>query len=219
MKLTIFNGSPKPGKNNTEVIAMSFADGFKLTDGNSVEMFKFDKMDSPGAAVKIFAGAEYVLIAFPLYSYSMPSGVKEFFERLEPLCGRCSNIKLAFLVQYGFPESTHARPLEKYLEFLCSRLGCQYLGTIIRGKCDGVSRAPARYKKLLCAFKSIGTGLGKTGMLDKDELAVLAGPEKQAFLAKLIMPLAVKLINRLYWAPMLKKNGVFGNSFAKPYSM
>jgi len=81
-------------------------------------------------AVKLFKESDYILLAFPLYSYSMPAGVKEFIEELGPLCGGGVNKKIGFLVQFGFREAIHARALEKYLEKFTMLLKCEYLGTI-----------------------------------------------------------------------------------------
>ena len=88
--------------------------------------------------VQAFAGAECVLLGFPLYTDAMPGMVKHFIEALEPLAGRKDNPSLGFLVQSGFPEGLHSRYVERYLEKLAERLGCPYLGTIVKGNGEGV---------------------------------------------------------------------------------
>jgi NAD(P)H-dependent FMN reductase len=132
MKLTVFNGSPKPGPNNTQILIEHLAKGFKTVPGMEVEVFKLDKMPENMHAAELFAQAETVLVAFPLYTFAMPGDVKLFFEALEPYRGKCNGKKLGFLVQYGFIEAVHARPLEKHLEKLSAMLGCDYIGTISR---------------------------------------------------------------------------------------
>jgi len=48
------------------------------------------------------------------------------------------NPSLGFLVQSGFPEGLHSRYVERYLESWQKRLGCPYLGTIVKGQREGV---------------------------------------------------------------------------------
>ena len=218
MKLVICNGSPKPGNNNTEILVNHFIKGFEQNNGNTSEIHKLNKLNGKVDISDIFNSSEYLLLAFPLYSYSMPAGVKEFIEKLEPFCGNCADKKIGFIVQYGFPEATHARPLEKYLEHLCKRLGCQYLGTIIKGGCDGLTRSPRNYGKTLRDIQEIGRQFATTGQFDKTLLLNFSRPEKQGLVLKLMMRVVVHLINRFYWGATLKKNGMYDKSFARPYA-
>ena len=217
MQLTIFNGSPKKGKSNTEALVNKMIEGIMESSENKVEFIKMndEKLDN---LVERFKNAEAVILAFPLYVYAMPGGVKEFIEALEPLCGKCVGKKIGFVIQYGFMEATHARPLEKYLEHLSKLLGCEYIGTVIKGGCDALVRHPNGAKATFKGAYSIGQTLGKQGYFDKSQLGEFSKPELQKKQSKLLMKIIVKLINRFYWEGTFKKNGVtYEQSFSKPY--
>jgi len=218
MRLFIINGSPKPGKNNTEVLLKNFARGFAETPGNEAEMFRMNHEEAYREAAQRFEGAEAVLIAFPLYSYAMPAGVKMFFEELEPLLGKCRGKKVGFLVQYGFAEAIHARPLEAYLGHLATILDCQYLGTIIKGGCDSLSKNEKANRKIQQGAYEIGKTFGATGGFDQKQLDTYAAPEVQKKQNRLLLGIVLKILNKIYWEASMKKNGVTREeSFARPY--
>ncbi|MBR0599966.1 NAD(P)H-dependent oxidoreductase [Sinanaerobacter chloroacetimidivorans] len=221
MKLTIYNCSPKPGRGNTDVLLEHFIKGFQTQEDNVVQLYKLNKLSSMEEAVKIFEASEAVLIAFPLYCYAMPGGLKLFIEALEPLCRKCNGKKLGFLVQYGFIEAVHGRPVEKYNQKLASLLGCQYFGTVIKGGCDGlITGKTSGMKKIMKGIHDIGETLSKTGEFDQAELDTYSAPELEKKQNKLIMKVVLKLINRYYWGAMLKKNGVtIDESYARPYEI
>lgn len=218
MKLTIFNCSPKHGKNNTGILLDKFIEGFKIQDSNEAEVYKLNRMDLKDA-VRVFESSEAVMIAFPLYCYAMPGGMKQFIEALEPLCGKCKNKKLLFLVQYGFREAIHARPLEKYHVKLSKLLGCEYIGTIIKGGCDGLAAGKTN-KSILKGIYDIGLAFSREGKLIQAQLDDYSAPEAEKKQSAFIMKLMLKPINKFYWGSMLKKNGVTTEqSYAKPYEI
>lgn len=219
MRLTIFNGSPKHGsKNNTSKMIESFKDGFLKQEGNKCDIYKLNEFKNMDEAVDLYRKSEKFILAFPLYAYSMPGGTKRFIEALEPLCGDGMR-EIGFLVQYGFIEAIHARPLEEYLVKLVSTLGQEYLGTIIKGGCDGITNNPEakNTKKILNGVYEIGEVFGKTGYLDTKLLNKFSKPEKQTVLSKIGIRFYAKLANKYFWSAELKKNGVFEDSFARPY--
>ena len=170
-------------------------------------------------AVQAFAEAEHVLLATPLYTDCMPGLVKAFFEALEPLCGRDSNPDIAFIVQSGFGEAAHSRYLERYFQKLAARLGSRYIGTIIKGNCEGMHISPKMYRKILETFRELGAGYGATGEFDMPMVQKFAGPEK--FPAAML--LLIQLMNKIgagtaLWDKPLKANGAYEQRFARPYS-
>ncbi len=218
MKLLVINGSPKLGENNTGILLEKFIEGFLEEDGNSVETFRMNRKETYLLGAEKFNEAQNILIAFPLYSYSMPAGVKLFIEGLEPYLKKCSEKRVGFLVQYGFMEATHARPLEKYLKSLCVMLDCEYLGTIIRGGCDGLTKGKTPSKKILPEIYEIGKTLGIHGTFDSEQLLQYSAPEVQKKISPFIAKVIFWLINKLYWQRAMKKNGVsLKDSFAKPH--
>ncbi|MFZ5967916.1 MAG: flavodoxin family protein [Bacillota bacterium] len=218
MKLLIINGSPKPGKNNTAVLLERFIDGFKETEGNEVEIFRMNNEQAYKEAALRFEAAAAVLIAFPLYSYAMPAGIKTFIEELEPLLGKCHGKKVGFLVQYGFVEAAHARPLEMYLEHVSKMLCCDYLGTIIKGGCDNLAKSENGNRKIRMGAYEIGKTFGATGYFDKEQIDAYAAPEVQKKRNGFLLKFILKIVNKVYWEKSFKKNGVtYESSFAKPY--
>ena len=221
MRLTVFNGSPRGKGSSTKILLEHFLNGFMTTNGNSYKMVYLNRVRDSDRFIKLFQEAEQVLLAFPLYTDAMPAMVKTFIESLEPLCGKEGNPDIGFIVQSGFPEAIHSRYVERYLEKLASRLGCRYIGTIIKGGCEGVWRRPAkRTKKLFQAFYQLGQIYGETGRLDEQLIHKLAQPER---FPKLMVPLLKLLLIKIglvnsYWNSTLKKNNAFEKRFAKPYA-
>jgi len=221
MKLTVFNGSPRGKGSSTKILLEHFLNGFMTTGGNTHELAYLIRVKDSDNFIKLFQEAEQVLLAFPLYTDAMPAIVKTFIESLEPLCGRQGNPDIGFIVQGGFPEAIHSRYVERYLEKLASRLGCRYIGTIIKGHCEGVWRSPPKKnKKLFQAFYQLGQIYGETGRFDEQLIHKLAKPER---FPKLIIPLLNLLLIKIglansYWNPMLKENNAFEKRFAKPYA-
>lgn len=148
----------------------------------------------------------------------MPADVKEFIELLEPFCGMCSDKKIGFIVQYGFPEDIHARPLEEYLKKLTGTLKGEYLGTIIKGGCDNLAvSSEFKSKEILDGIYEIGEVFGETGKFDKELLERYAKAKIQNSLTKKSANDVIKFVNQSYWGAQLKKNGVYDQSYARPY--
>lgn len=218
MKLTIINGTAKKGINNTEVLLKKFDEGFKQYHGNESEIYRLNYLKSKEEAVDLFRRSECIVLAFPLYVYSMPADVKEFIELLEPFCGMCSDKKIGFIVQYGFPEDIHARPLEEYLERFTKLLNGQYLGTIIKGGCDNLAAShESNSKEILDGIHEIGKIFGETGKFDKELLERYAKSKIQNSSTKKSAKNFIEFINESYWGAKLKRNGVYDQSYARPY--
>jgi NAD(P)H-dependent FMN reductase len=219
MKLTLFNGSPRGKGSNTKILLEHFTRGFTETNENQFELAYLVNVDEMEEFIEMFQEAERVLLAFPLYTDAMPAIVKHFIENLEPLCGRENNPEIGFIVQSGFPETIHSRYVEKYLEKLAQRLGCKYLGTVIKGGVEGIQmKPPWMTRKLFDAFYRLGLLFGKTGTFDQDIIQSLANRERMSgFIRALFRLLAITGLTNFYWDTQLKKNKAFKNRFDKPY--
>lgn len=222
MKLTVFDGSPKKTRSNTAKMLDAFAEGFLAVEGadHAMERVKLNAFGDPTDAARLFESAEAVLIAYPLYCYAMPGGVMAFFEALEPLVGRCSGKPLFFLVQYGFREACHARPVEQYHRKLADMLGCVYSGTIIKGSCDGLaSGMGAQNAEILAGIRELGASLGRIGKLEQAQLDAYSAPEYTDAPEAEQLRRTLAWINKNYWGAMLEKNGVSDEeSRARPYA-
>ena len=221
MSLTVIDGSPKKIRSNTAMMLDAFAEGFLQAghDDPAVECHKLNAFPDLSGAVRLFDAAEAVLIAYPLYCYAMPGGVMSFFEALAPLCGQCGGKPLFFLVQYGFREACHARPVERYNQKLADLLGCTCGGTIIKGGCDGLaSGLGAQNQAILDGIRDIGACLGRTGTLDASLLDAYSAPEHTEAQEAEQLQRTLQWINTHYWGATLARNGVsIEDSHARPY--
>jgi hypothetical protein len=218
MKLTIFNGSPRGAGGNTTILLDQFIKGFLSSGNNQHELFYLKKTE-PAECVKAVESAEYVLLAFPLYTDSMPGIVKQFIEALSPLRGKGNRIKMGVIVQNGFPEGIHCAYIGPYFDKLCRRLSWEYLGTVTKGGVEGIKTKTQKQNiKLFTAFEDLGKVFGKTGSFDKAIAKQLCSP--------MTFPGWTLILIRLFNAfgllssgmnKELKKNHAYERRFARPY--
>ena len=217
MKLTVFVGSPRGKKSNTNVLLGYFLEGFMTTPGNSHEIFYLNRLKETERFVGAFAEAKHVLLAHPLYTDAMPGMVKAYIEALKPLCGKQGNPDLGFIVQSGFGEAAHSRNAARYHKKLAARLGCRYHGTIIRGNCEQVRLQPKRYKQVFESFYQLGKIYGETGQFDEALVQKMAQPERFSLVMRTLILLVIKITGEALWDNQLKEYGAYENRFAKPY--
>jgi NAD(P)H-dependent FMN reductase len=213
---TLFNGSPRGRRSNTGLLLDQLSAG--LADGGDAvgERHHLVLEKDLARAAEAFARAEGAVIAFPLYADSMPGVVKAFFEALAPLRGRPLP-KVLFLVQSGFPEACHCRPLEGWLALLARRLGCVHAGTIVRGGVEGIQvQPPWMTKGLYGRVRALGASVAREGRLDPAILRELAGRERFRGPGLLVARVALRM-SQGFWDHQLKKNGAYERRFAAPY--
>lgn len=220
MKLAVFNGSPRGKKSNTRILMDQFLRGFARSPGNELEEHYLVQVADHEVQREAFARAEVALLAFPLYTDAMPGIVKAFIETLAPLRGREGNPAVGFVVQSGFPEAAHSRPVEGYNEKLARRLGCRYLGTVVKGGVEGIQVMPPKMTlKLFAAFEALGEAFGRTGELSAERVRRLAGREHLSPVMRLLYRLLrLTGLANFYWNAQLKANGAWERRFAAPYA-
>lgn len=219
MQLTIYNGSPRGKAGNTEIMLKKVVEGFQAVSDADVTWIHLNSRQQRDTAHEAFPKSNLVLLGFPLYTDAMPGLVKEFIESLAPYVDRENNPAMAFMVQSGFPEACHSRPVERYLEKLTRRLKAPYAGTIVKGGCEGVHLMPEQMnRKLFTGLHELGTDLAQPGVLDSEKLRKLAKPERYSKIITPLFKLVLSLpIMQSYWNNQLKKNGVYENRFARPF--
>jgi len=219
MRLTVFNGSPRGRSGNTEILIEWFMEGVKSVPWNSYTVDHLRAVEKHGEFADTFRDAEIVMLAFPLYTDAMPGIVKAFIEKLAPLVGRPQNPPLLFLVQSGFPEAHHSRFVERYLEKLARRLGSRYVGTMVRGGCEGIHVMPPRMtKKVRTTIAALGERFAKTGDFDPELLNQFAGTERLTRFGQAVLKL-MKIVGltRFYWDGQLRKHKAYARRFARPF--
>ncbi len=218
MRLAVFNGSPRKKSGNTQLLLDRFVEGYKTVNPDVVFGAYLKDMQKAEENVKTFQEADIIIIGFPLYIDAMPGVVKYFFEKLwyEKPFGK----KLGFIVQSGFPEAIHSTFVEKYLEAFAGNLGCEYLGTVIKGGGEAIRYTPEkRNRKLFEQFRELGKSLAQNQQFDQvivKELRkpyVFSPPVRVIF--RLLRPTG---IFDTFWNRELKKNKAYEKRYDAPYA-
>lgn len=130
MHVLIINGSPRVKKySNTNAILEKFTEGLRET-GATFEQYEISDRGSWDQIRQAFDRNTVILIALPLYVECIPGLLMEFLETLTP---KSDGSKMAFLLQGGFMEGVQLRCGEAYLKILAGKLGCAYMGTLVKG--------------------------------------------------------------------------------------
>ncbi len=221
--LLLLNCSPRGERSNSMKMLAHVAEGWQRGGGSPPEVLHLVRRAQFQRAVEEFAGVGTVLLGTPLYTDAMPALVKSYIEALAPRVAVAraggTNPTLAFLVQSGFPEASHSRPLERYLEKLARRLGSPYAGAIVRGGGEALQSMPdVANKKLWARLRVLGEQLARDGQFGAAELKAVAGVERYSRFAVALTSLACKISAiQFYWNGKLKKNGVWEQRFRAPY--
>ncbi len=220
MRLTVFNGSPRGKTSNTKLLMGHFSRGFLEHLDNQVEVSYLNRTMDLEDQVGMFAQADHVILAFPLYTDAMPGIVKNFIEALGPLRGRPENPSMGFVVQSGFQEPAHSRYLERYLVKLASRLGCAYFGTAVKGGGEGIQVMPGwMTKKTFHGFYMLGKNYSVDTGFDEAVLKMLAPWEKMSKGRIAFFRLLDKMgMGNFYWDQQLKQNQAFEQRFDRPFA-
>ncbi len=221
MKLTIINGSPRGKSSNTKILVEHFITGFIPFDGEVQDIIYLKTEKNEDRLKQVFLEAQNLIVAFPLYTDAMPAIVKAYIEVLVPLCQAETNKpNLGFIVQSGFPEAKHTTFIEPYLKKLSHRLGCHYIGTIIKGGVEGIKMQPLwMTKKYREKFEQLGTHFAKTGEFNADIVKKLAKP----YMLPAVMRIGMRVMKFLglmdgYWNNLLKENDAYQKRYATPYT-
>ena len=217
MKLTIYNGSPRGKKSNTDKLLSYFIKGFCSLEGNSATVHYITDKKNWEKQAEDFANEELIIIAMPLYCHAMPGIVKEFIEAL-PDDNRNNNRKIGFIVQSGFEESFQSSFLNAYLDTIPTYFNCTSLGTVIKGGVEALNALPEfMVKKVSDNFEKLGKGLAMDGVFNKKVIAKLAKPYKYSKLELFFFRILSSKFANGYWDKQLKENECFDQCYNKPY--
>ena len=214
--LLLLNGSPRGPRSNSMKMLSRIAEGWERNGGGAVEVLHLARPAEFQRAVAAFPEAGTVLLGMPLYTDAMPALVLAYVQALAP---RAANPAMGFLVQSGFPEALHSRPLERYLEKLARRLGAPYAGTIVRGGGEALQSMPDRAsRRLWSRLNTLGGQLARDGRFAPAELRAVAGVERLPRPVSILLGWALRLpLLQFYWVNQLKRNGAWEARFATPY--
>jgi hypothetical protein len=221
--LLLLNGSPRGERSNSMKMLTRVAEGWQRGGGQAPQLLHLAQAAGFNRAVKAFPEADVVLLGMPLYTDAMPGIVKSYIEALAPRVQAAAaggvNPALGFLVQSGFPEALHSRPLQRYLEKLARRLGSPCAGVIVRGAGWAMEAMPEQAnRKLSERLRALGEQLARDGRFGEAELKAVAGVERFSALAAALLSVALRLpAMQFAWNGQLRKNGVWERRFAAPY--
>lgn len=218
--LLLLNGSPRGPRSNSMKMLTRVAEGWERAGGETPEVLHLSRPKEFERAVRAFAECDTVILGMPLYTDAMPALAKEYIEALAPFQGCADNPRLGFLVQSGFSEALHSRPLERYLQKLADRLGCPYAGTIVRGGGESLQAMPdGAVGKLFEQLRKLGERLGREGRFDAETLQTVAGTERYSPAVAAVVSAAMRIpVTQFYWNAQLKKNDAWDRRFAAPYA-
>ena len=218
MRLVLFNGSPRHKKSNSGILIDQFLTGYRGVSSDPFSLHYIADRKEKQAALQSFQQAEIVLLIFPLYTDSMPGIVKEFFEDVAGLSISRPK-KIGYIVQSGFPEAIHSVYVERYLEKFTGRIGCEYLGTVIRGGVEGIQIMPdSMTRKLFRRFQQLGEHFATHHSFSPVVTAVLRKPYRLSPARRMAIHLLSKTgLTNYYWNSHLKKYGAFENRFDQPF--
>jgi len=216
----LLDGSPRGPRSNSMKLLAQVKEGWELSGGAAPETLHLALPADFDRALTAFGAADTVLLGMPLYTDAMPALVLAFLHALAPRAADGEARRLGFLVQSGFPEALHSRPLERYLEKLARRLGRHYAGTIVRGGGESLRAMPDQAnRKLWGQLRTLGGQLSREGRFAPATLHAVAGVERFPRPAAALLGLVFRLpLTQFYWNRQLKRNGAWRRRFARPYA-
>jgi len=220
--LLLLNGSPRGPRSNSMKMLARVAEGWERSGGAAPRVLHLARREDFLQALADFPQAGTVLLGMPLYTDAMPALVLAWVEALAQRLAQLPDPALptwAFLVQSGFPEALHSRPLERYLEKLARRLGAAYAGTIVRGGGESLQARPEHtLGRLWAQLQLLGGQLARDGRFGAEALRDVAGTERFRPATAALVALACRLpLFQFYWNRQLKRNGAWERRFAAPH--
>lgn len=220
MQLAVFNGSPRGTNSNTRLLMEQMLAGYEAAGGEAeVSVHLLAKIGHVADQVAAYKAADLVILAFPLYTDSMPGITKAFIEALAPV-KKEQDFRIGFLVQSGFPEAVHCAHVEAYLEKLADRLGAEYIGTIIKGGVEGIQIQPEQMtRKLYESMRAFGKDLAQTGAWNPARIMALRKPYRFSALNAFVFRLFTYTgLTNFYWNMNLRKYDAYEKRFDRPYA-
>ena len=195
MHVLIINGSPRIKKfSNTDKILEQFNEGLS-ENGNTYELYEVSDRKQWDTIREAFGRCDDILIAIPLFVESIPGLLLEFLETLEP---RNDGAGMAFILQSGFAEGIQLRCGEAYLEILAAKLGCEYLGTLVKGDNFSIRFFEGEQRnKVTEPYTEMGREYSKNGDFRSETCRKFTGPE--------VLPAHIRFIVGLLQKTLAKK--------------
>ncbi len=195
MHVLIINGSPRVKKySNTDKILEKFTEGL-CENGTSFEQYEISDKGSWDKIRQAYNENTNILIALPLYVECIPGLLMEFLETLTP---KSDGTRMAFILQSGFAEGVQLRCGEAYLEILARRLGCEYMGTLVKGDNFSIRFFEGKQReKVTVPYTQMGREFAEKGDFRSEACKKFTGPE--------VFPAYVRVIIGFVFKTLAKK--------------
>ncbi len=214
MKLVIINGSPRGIKSNSHILTNWIVEAIE----NTLDIHEFFAIETKKyqAVINSITNDCNILIAFPLYTDSMPAILKQLLEAIEVIKGKRKNIRIYYIIQSGFTGANHCRFVEKYLAYFSKYMGFTYMGTAISPAGEVLRLMPKFVtRNVQKRVKQLAENIKQNELYNEEVLAKLAKREKPNFLFCLLVKSGH--FGNGYFKYILRKNKVYVMRYNKPY--
>ena len=216
MHVLIINGSPRVKKySNTDKILEKFTKGM-CENGTTFEQYEVSDKNEWDKMREAYYNNTNILIALPLYVECIPGLLLEFLETLKP---KNDGTKIAFILQSGFAEGIQLRCGEAYLEILAVKLGCEYMGTLVKGDNFSIRFFEGEQQdRITEPYAQMGREYSKNGDFGSEACKKFTGPEVLPAHIRFIVGLLQKTLAKRMFTKLAENWGCTKAIDYRPYS-
>ena len=218
MKLTVYNGSPRGKKSNSNRIIpwIISPEGNKKISID--EICYLNKESFHTRYVEESRSSDAFLFVIPLYVDTVPGATKSFFELMEMHKDIFSGKPVYFVVHSGFPEMIQCSLLSRYLKYFSDKIiDMDYKGTVIIGGSEAMQMAPDEaFRKLQSALKIVHKTINDKELIPENINLMINKRERLTPLRRFIF--LVNPLKNFYWYFRAGRKGLRLNLKARPYA-
>ena len=201
MKISIINGSPKQGKNTSELLIKFFLT--EISNEHSIEIYRPSKENLGQEQFELMAKSDVMLFVFPLYVDSIPSHLLKLLVEIDKKKMLSKKTMVYCMINNGFFEGKQNHIAIEQMKIWCESAGGEWgqaLGIGAGEMLPFISDIPLGHgpnKNLGYAIKR----LVKNILNKKNDKNILFSPNWPRILWKIQSTLFM-------WYPRAKKNGL-----------
>lgn len=216
MHVLIINGSPRvKAYSNTDKILEKFTAGMS-ENGVTFEQYEVADAKQWEKMREAYYNNSRIIIALPLYVECIPGRLMEFLETLEP---KNDGTGMAFILQSGFAEGIQLRCGEAYLEILARKLGCEYLGTLVKGDNFSIRFFEGEQRdRVTGPYTEMGREYAKNGDFKSEACKRFTGPEVFPAHIRFLVGLLQKTVAKKMFKKIAEDFGCTKALDYRPYS-
>jgi len=202
MKINMINGSQKIGESNTEIILDRLNDIIK--EKHKVKIFKCGTKELSNEMLKEIISADALVLAFPLFVYTMPSETLKMLIELEKIIKQeqANNLIMYTIINNGFYEGKQNDAAFEIIKHWCEHSGVKFGGGIGQGAGEMITQT-----KNLPITKSPFSNLSR-GLQELVKKIELKEPFEIMYLSPYFPKFLWKFMAVRYWIKTAKKNGL-----------